>query len=63
MMTVIDRARQIVVDKSDFHEVVGAVAVDLDAGVVEVAARTATGEVHSSRYYPGGLRVIQRYPR
>lgn len=63
MMVVIDRARQIVVDKATFDEVRGAFAFDLDAATVEIVEKTSAGEVHTTRHCPAGLRVIARYPR
>jgi hypothetical protein len=63
MMVVIDRRRQMIVDRSSLNEIVGAVAVDLDAGTVEIVELTYRGEVHTSHHFPGGLRVIRRYPR
>lgn len=63
MMLTIDRTRQMIVDKSTFDEIRGGFALDVDAGVVEIAERTHGGEVHSSRHFPAGIKVIARYPR
>lgn len=62
-MIVIDRKTQMIVDKSTFDEIRGAIAVDLDAGVVEIVKRAYGGDVHSSQYFPAGLKIMSRYPR
>jgi hypothetical protein len=63
MRTVIDRRAQMIVDKSTFDEIQGAVAVDLDTGVVEIVKRAYGGDVHSSQHFPAGLKIMSRYPR
>jgi hypothetical protein len=59
-MQPIDPKTQMVVDLSSCDEIVGAEAVDIDAGEVTVRELTYSGEVRRVVSMPGQVRVVRK---
>jgi hypothetical protein len=54
-------AAHMVVDLTDYSEIRGAQAADIETGSVSVREMTYTGEVYRTVQYPIGIKITRRH--